>query len=80
LNKKSAQKQKDSETTASRKPLFRQKVLITKTPNKQNQGGGHPPPPQPKTSKTLTKSPAARRVFHILSSTNFLFKWTVFDI
>jgi len=31
LNKKSAQKQKDSVTTASRKPLFRQKALLTKT-------------------------------------------------
>jgi hypothetical protein len=51
LNKKSAQKQKDQETTASRKPLFHQKGLDNKNVLK------------PKTSKPLKEPPHKWRFF-----------------
>jgi hypothetical protein len=45
LNKKGAQKQKDQETTASRKPLFHQKGLINKNARQNPKQ-----PPKPLTS------------------------------
>jgi hypothetical protein len=64
LNKKSAQKQKDQETTASRKPLFHQKGLDNKNVLK------------PKNLQTL-KEPATKMAdsFYIGSS-NFLLEMT----
>jgi hypothetical protein len=61
LNKKGAQKQKDQETTASRKPLFHQKGLINKN---ARQNPKQPPKP--------LASPAAMPGLRFINSSNFL--------
>jgi len=60
LNKKSAQKQKDQETTASRKPLFHQKGLDNKNVLK------------PKNLQTLKGTATKMVVPFYLDSSNFL--------